>query len=455
MPQCPDIVKNLHTDLKNNSSSQNETESDTPKPKAGELYGAIFDAVEKTAASLLEPFPHTIRAFELRPGVKQPYIEHGGECQTVGIEKIRQLILAYTRKELFDLKDYCFTSTQAQGAAAYWYDLTPCADKPRAFLMQGDKGRCFRRVPFKIEPNLGSTRTPLFNELLGRMKSNVEPLKAFIWSIFIPGSYCQQYLWIRGEGNDGKGALTRTLLKLAGSVGIVQNTAPWKGNKHWALPFIDMRLVVFPDFKDGSSMDNGILKSLVCGDRIYVDPKGPQGYMVELMCKVIFCSNDMPNLTGSKADLRRIILVEIESTDAFDEHYEGNLWAELPYFLDDCRIAYEKLCPVNQPICTDEESAAILQAEQDDKDGDLHSFFAQNFVRDANAEITPADYQQRAIDWGERHPQFLRRFKAWLKLEGFEAKHDQKRSRKRFIKGLKLRPYPLPAPKGTEQGTPF
>ena len=423
------------------SNARGEKTEKPRKPSPGDLYNAIFGAIEGDLLSFLPKPNFSIKAFELQPGIHQPILDiENGEALIVGIPKIRQLILDYCHKMLASSPSYSFTAKQAQGAAEFWYDRTSLIEKPKMSLFPNEAGRALRRIPFDLKENLYGEHTPRFNEIFSRVKSNAKQMKAFIWSILVEKSYLQQFLYIHGKGNDGKGALTRTLLKLVGKIGIVQNTAPWKGNKHWAIPFENKRLAVFPDFQELSSLDNGILKALTGGDLIYLDPKGLPGYSTEIHCKLIFCSNEMPNLGGwQKSDLRRIIMVEMESTDAFDSRYEEYLEAELPYFLHDCKLAYEELCPNHERIQTDEESKQILDDANDDKNSDLHVFFEDHLEIREGLSIRPLDLSKRIQDTG-RDSIFNKRLLAWLETKGHKVMRSFKKPRQ--IPNLKLKPFP-------------
>lgn len=431
---------------KTRQKSENDIPEVKEKPKKlspGDLYNSIFNAIEGDPLSLLPKPKFSIKAFELQPGIHQPILDvENGEALIVGIPKIRQLILDYCHTSLAGAPGYSFTAKQAQGVAEFWYDRTPLIEKPKRILFPNVEGRCLRRIPFDLLPNPNGEHTPHFNGMFKRVKSNAQQMKAFIWSILLEESHGQQFLYIHGKGNDGKGALTRTLFKLVGKIGIVQNTAPWKGNKHWAIPFENKRLAIFPDFQELSSLDNGILKSLTGGDPIYIDPKGSAGYTTEITCKLIFCSNEMPNLGGwQKSDLRRIIMVEMESTEDFDPHYESYLEAELPYFLTDCKLAYEELCPNHERIKTDDESKQILEDANDDKNSDLQVFFENHLKTDIHSSLKPLQITLRLHETGNRDPFFNKRLRAWLASKGFPDKRASKTS-PRLIHGLALKSFP-------------
>lgn len=416
-----------------------------PKPLAAELYEALFHTFEQTPVlGKVLPVPKfNIKAYELEPGIHQAMIVgEGGECQPVNLSKIRQMILRYTAEDLASIPDYRFTSCQAGAAADYWSDRINCIQKPASTLFKNAPGNCFRRIPFDLLPNPNGRHTPLFNEMFSRIKSNGTALRAYIWSLLIQESFNQQYVWLYGAGNDGKGALARTLLRLFGPrISGSQNTAPWRGNKHWAIPFIDKRLVVFPDFKDNSSMDNGILKSLTGGDDVYVDPKGTKGYNVRLSAKLIFCSNHMPRVDPNEYEIRRLILAEFVSTTKFDAAYEEKLWGEMPYFLSDCKEVYERLCPNHEKIPIDDESKESISDSAEDRNPDLQYVFDHHFEIKPSSRLTPKEVRDRLNEAGHRDTFFGQRFNDWLANRGYVPKRLGRGGTRQFH-GLKLRPFP-------------
>lgn len=450
MPQCSSIVKNLQTGPQDNSSSKDKNTTPDKKPKIpiADLYRAISDVIVNPQLSIFEDKPpFKIGAFELRPGLKQPFIIDPNtlECLPVGIEKIRQLIMKYCTTELITLPEYNFTSRQAHCAADYWLDLVTPNECPETIRLYTDRELCFARIPFELQPSEGGEKTPLFNELFGRVLVNREQLKAFLWSYVISGSYIQQYYWLRGDGNDGKGSLFRVLERLFPRVTLVQNGLPVIGNKHWAVPFEGKRVVIFPDLQEKVSMNSGVMKSLTGGDTCFIDPKGLPGYNRSFICKLLIGSNNPPPIEGTKAEKRRLLYGEIQSTDKFDQYYEDKLWDELPYALHDWRTAYEKYCEGNKPIESESEAAVLVSDAIEDSHSDLVAFFESNFIEKTSERITPAQLRARFEDLKIRDTKFIGRFNAWLeKTKGIKAKRNG--SGPRLIWGVDLLPLPPKEP---------
>ncbi len=417
-----------------------DTESDKKeRTKLAVIYENLYRNFEGHILNIL-PKPKTvIKAYQLRPGVKQPVIiRPNGECEEVGQEMIKDTLLNHCWEDLLEIPDYQLTDEQAKAAASFWASRIKPIGKPKMILLHEDEGLCFRKLPWPLKENPGAIHTPLFNELMSRIVTNKKGVMAFTWSLMEPKSFNQQYLWLHGEGNDGKGSYMRALLRWMGAIGAVQNTAPWKGNKHWAIPFIGKRLVIFPDFKDKLSLDNGILKSLTGGDSVYVDPKGTPGYTTSLDAKIIFSSQDMPNFPPTKSNLRRIIFAEFETTESEDADYEEKLWEEMPYFLWDCRNTYAELCPKHQRIPTDEESKNILKETAEGNSGDIAWVFNLHFERHASSSITPQEVCDRLCDYGHRDTRWLARFKEYLIESGIKKERIPRNSPYRYY-GLKLR----------------
>ncbi len=407
-----------------------EDEKDDPKAPAAELYENIFSAISGSPTRLLPPVPFDIATIDVGDEGLKELVEINGltqVCRRVKIKRIGELIHNYTRIQLARHWQYRFTANQSLAAAAYWELASSNIGSPKLIRFYDEPGLCWFRLPFVLDDTIA---TPLFDELLSRM-TNTEAVMAWVGSIFFPESYSQQYLWIKGEGNDSKSTFARTLIKLLESFAIVQTIAPWAtDNKHWAFPLVNKRLVVFPDFKDESSLDNAILKAMTGGDPVFVDPKGAPGYMASLFCKALFISNRWPTLEDQRSNLRRAILTEIMTTTLFDPLYEQKLFAEMQGFVSKCITVYRRICPNHGPIIVSEESKETVEANISSKNDEYEAFFDRNIeVTDVNHRIVPVELMDRLKEAFPHDRKLIDGFKRWLEDRGY------KRTRENSVSG--------------------
>ena len=154
-------------------------------------------------------------------------------------------------------------------------------------------------------------------------------------------SYMQQYVWLHGKGNEGKGSLNRFLQRVFGPA-YCSKQPNESGDKFWTHELLGKRLVVFPDCNDQKFVTSGLFKSMTGGDPVAVEAKGEMSYTTRLNAKYLVLSNEKPQISSEKADKRRIIYCEIAPReDLIDLNFEARLWDEGGAFLGKCWSLYQ------------------------------------------------------------------------------------------------------------------
>lgn len=337
--------------MKREAKKAKETEPEGKSPPKGSLYREITFAMNKEKLIGLPCFSDQYYILEPELGKKQILNAINGVVSYVGLSAVVNSIVAYTTKELSESRVYSFTVREAEEAAKFWMSLTPPIPEPPMVLFQGEEGLCFRRLEW---PRDCCLPTPTFDEMMKRI-SNANALKAFIGSLFVLESYQQQFVWLRGEGGEGKGALMRVLARILGG-GFRSLQPPTRDNKHWTQQLMGARLCVFSDCNAVGFPASGLFKSLTGGDSIMIDPKGLTTFNMTLKAKFIFLSNERPTLSSEYADMRRPIYCEItRSSQDHDTNYENKLWQEAGGFISQCLKKYHELSPRHNPIPTDND----------------------------------------------------------------------------------------------------
>jgi hypothetical protein len=253
-------------------------------------------------------------------------------------------------------KGLSMSPNEALEAFTYWKAMTTPIEEPAIIRMYDDPGLCFNRVPFKTYPG----QTPLFEEFLSRA-SNSASIEAFIGSIFVPKSDNHQYLWLYGDGLNGKSALIRFLCEVLGSAAIC--TEPPASNKSnpdrfWNFQtLLGRRLVIFPDCNDAKFPSTQKFKMISGGDKVTMEPKREFAFSAKINCKFMFASNEEPEIGSSMADRRRIIYSKLEVIPNAmpDPQYQQKLWMEAPCIIHRCIEKYHGLCPSKGVIPTQKE----------------------------------------------------------------------------------------------------
>lgn len=291
-------------------------------------------------------------------------------------------------------------------------------------LQKSTKGYCWHRLDFDISEG----PTPLFNELMTRA-TNATALQAWIGSLFDRRSDRQQYVWLYGDGGNGKGALTRFLQRALGYdeknqiTGCVANEQlPAKGrepNQFWTSGLLGKRLVVFGDNDNTDFPVSGFFKSLTGGDGTRIEKKGQQPFSVTLDCKFIFNSNKRPEIVNTPADKRRAIFCTFgpRATD-YGKDYEELLWKEAPHIIQKCLMTYKEQTKESKSIPVDEDATIELIADNES----AYQAFVDEFLAidpgvDPEKACSAVEMQQAFKAAGIASNQAIKRYKDFMERE--------------------------------------
>lgn len=234
----------------------------------------------------------------------------------------------------------------------------------------GETGYTWRRLPWELRPG----PSPTWDAMLAKM-TNAQAFRHWLGSLFFDQAQQHQYVWMYGEGNDGKGSINRFLAKVFGrSYRSKQPPAP--NDKFWTYGLIGARLVAFPDCNAQGFTSSGLFKSLSGGDPIDVEAKGKMSFTAKLNAKFLFLSNENPNISSEKADMRRIIYCEFLAGGVEDPEFEDKLWAEGGSFLSTCVHEYFVTHPRHTRIESDGEGIGEIVSTNEEG---FEQLFAEKF----------------------------------------------------------------------------
>lgn len=406
------------------------------KVSKAELYGFITLAINREPTSNLPPFPRRYFAHETSPGIRL-YLRETEEKDVV--EYVHELCLAneILRWLATDVaaccKGYHFEHRHAVEAAKYWRGFTAPIGKIKSVCWLHDEGLTFRRLPWIKDHKT----TPVFTEMFSRI-SNARALKAFIGSLFFEESDMQQYVWLSGQGQNGKGALSRFLHSVFANAYSSQ-IPPQPTDRFWTSMIMGKRLVVFPDCNNQSFVTSGLFKSLTGGDPVRIEQKNQPAGTTIMSAKYLFLSNERPALSSEKADQRRIIYCEMGAVpNKPDPKYQEKLWAEGGSFLSECIKIYQRMCEDRGPIEAQNEDLEdwISTVEED-----LETAFIQNFELDVvGGYLLPASFQDRLEEIWPRNRRMQSEFRKWLeRTHGVTKRTDHSLPREpKTYRGLRL-----------------
>lgn len=259
----------------------------------------------------------------------------------------------------------CLTPKAARMAIEFFLAYSKPYTKtilPVRFKSEG--GDTYYRLPFDPVPG----QTPTFDEMFARM-INANAVKAWIGSLFDNASERQQYVWIYGEGGNGKSRLGDFLHWVLGEAAGACLSYNYK-SPFWTSQFLDKRLMLFPDCDDPVFINSGIWKSLTGGDRIRIEIKNGGIYSAALTCKFLAFSNKRPQIENEASAMRRVIFAEMAAFAGEkipEKDYSALLISEAPAFIHQCLEAYRYAAPNGGFIRSDEGTMDRIISDSEER----------------------------------------------------------------------------------------
>jgi ABC-type cobalamin/Fe3+-siderophores transport system ATPase subunit len=169
-------------------------------------------------------------------------------------------------------------------------------------------------------------------------------VKLFIGSLFDFESSRHQYLYLHGDGGDGKSTLIAAMFAMFNTRGCRTMRGDSLDGPHSSAALEGVRLLAFPDCNRPSLPSTGAFKEITGDDTTSINPKGLPMREITLHCKVVISSNDDPTLTGQDADIRRILPVKFirkEGTVA-SQAWKREFIASAPQIAQHCIDVYRE-----------------------------------------------------------------------------------------------------------------
>ena len=217
--------------------------------------------------------------------------------------------------------------------------------------------------------NLHDGPTPGFDMFMsGVDDASKDTMMAAIYCTFDSRCHLNQYIWIHGEGGDGKSSMLMAMAEFAGpSMYCSLNTDSAK-SEFGLEECVGKRIVMFPDIQNGLSVKSGIVHKLTGHDPIPINRKNKPHISVNIDCILWMASNSAPDVNFSnKNEARRCIYIKmheppieiqkkiyfLNSDGSFQLDAEGNkinngfplkkmLIEEMPCILYKCRKVFEE-----------------------------------------------------------------------------------------------------------------
>ena len=420
-----------------------------------DLYQFMAEAINKKKNRFGVPFPHKYYLVEMSPWIKKVLRQDNGTVYYCDDEAVVDSILGFCVGISDEFVDYKFTHRQAVECMKFWKSMTKAlAAEPALVMEKSEDGLCFHRLDFdcvKTEAELDTQKLLPFMELIDRC-TNKLPLCAFIGSLFFPNSDREQYVYIHGDGQNGKSSLVRWIHRLMGPAFHADDPNIGQ-SQFWTESFVGKRLVVFPDCNTPTFPLSGKFKTLTGSDPVRIEEKNKRAYTTQLQCKFMFLSNEKLLISSKKADQRRAIYVHMDqfTQSELPTHiYDEMLWIARKDFLSFCKLSYLDRVNNHGPIPVDKSGEDLA----DDYEESYEAFFDTNFLKpavpmeipkDGNFDhftyrFTPRDLQAAFKNNDVRNSREQSKIKDWMfRRHGITKKQARSGSEKgcRFYLGAK------------------
>jgi len=237
--------------------------------------------------------------------------------------------------------------------------------EPAPFAFKSEDKYCFNKLD--IDPTPG--KHPAWEEFLIRL-SSAEDFMAFVASIYESKHAGREFCYLYDPaGESGKSTVIEALCSPFGKRGVATiNSHDIKtSSPHFLEHIYGKRLAVWPDCKNSKMPMLEIIRNLVSGERVTINPKGEKAFSVEVYVRLIVGANYAPEITGSGADASRLLRIDVASSlNNNDPTWKQRLIDELPFFLYACREVYKTKCPNFGKISLDDKTLDLIKKSHQD-----------------------------------------------------------------------------------------
>jgi hypothetical protein len=255
---------------------------------------------------------------------------------------------------------------------------------------------------------------------------HIECFKAFVWSAYKAENVSRQVVYVYDpDGNSGKSRFFDAIFKPLRDIDAVESAGKTFTGDFGMESCYNARVLIIPDNKNKLILRSQLIHQLTGGDEILVNSKNVRQFTFTPHLSIWTHSNILPTIDVAATHERtRIALFhfrlsdkskkEIYETDENgnlivdsngfltskgDSTFPDKLVADVPFFLAECKKAYEKLCPTNADINTFSISDNLTQLmDADERIIEINEFCSKYIIVKANAKstecLTPTEVKQ-------------------------------------------------------------
>jgi hypothetical protein len=232
-----------------------------------------------------------------------------------------------------------------------------------------------RREAEKVSMDFLASKCPYWHEQLSRMTNRLA-LLCYLGSILDLNAKPQQYLWLFGDGQDGKSTVLKVLKKVLGGAALMTDW-PSQPNNFYTARFEGKRVLLIDEEPEGTCVRTDLWRRITGADTITIEPKGKQAYEVSNNLLIVVGSNYRPSIRARKADLRRLIICDVKTFDGipYARLYE-HLLDEFSDFISLCQVLWMKFKGISDLAPVDEE---VTRKNIEEVHAKVSEFIFENF----------------------------------------------------------------------------
>lgn len=274
--------------------------------------------------------------------------------------------------------------------------------------------------------------TPVFDMLLsGVVECCRGTLMAMVWATFYAKSHMQKYVWLHGEGGDGKSVFVRTMMEILGSDIASALTAETIKSEFGLENVVGRRMLLIPDLKAGVSVKKAFIHNVTGGDPVSVNRKNKPVITTVLDPILWITANNAPDVDFTMAnEARRLVYIKFQQPPMkvlkkickLDEdgnpvkdshgHYiksfdmASGLKAEWEHVLWKCKQEYDRLS-------FNDTELTVSDAEQSLREANCVDDQANLWDRIIDKVCVKTDNYEDSVD----RPEFFKKFRFQLHIE--------------------------------------
>lgn len=356
----------------------------------------------------------------------------GQVLQYSTLEAVVSVLVTWSLTLPEEWKDFKLTTSAMEQAAKYWMARREALLTQRVYpvLEKSQPGYCWRRLPYDAQEG----PAPCYESIMSHVETNRFAYEAFVGATLDETFERQYYAWLKGAGKDGKGSLMTLKKSIFGDAYGIMPSDPKQQNQFTAAGLVGKRVVAIQDCQYPRIVQTELFMQVTGGDPIRIEDKRKPAYTADVDAMIFVSSNFMPEITGSKAHMRRIILVTFKERTQYDEDertFKTRLLQEAPFILWRWKEAWRKMKSDHGGMKVDQEITEDVAAATDLK---WTSVLERFFIVDTSkrGELRAETFRDILREEARLNDFEIRDFKNYLERHGVkmvQTRDGEKRER--------------------------